>query len=194
MRTPEIFFGAVVRPLHFILPSGDIIWGEITNCTGIMLGGSDEDCWALLRTPDEMEACANWLDTLWLRMIEARRSPHSYLYYDLSLFAEGISPQFQDEYPGAENLCIEACASHPAADAAVMFGAALTDESPVHSEDFKACLSYDYDISTLASLLRDVAIAVRNGQFHYGRDNPMRAFNKTKPAPKPLLLAERRAA
>ncbi|MFZ2276590.1 MAG: hypothetical protein WAW39_02280 [Prosthecobacter sp.] len=193
MRPLEINFGAIIRPISFQLPT-TWIWGQVTDCTGLSLGNGSEEYsgWANLRTLDEIEACASWLDGLWMCAIDARSLALSHERKDIGLFVQGISPQYEDEYEGSTDLEINAVVSAPAHDLCIYLGRQAGDKDDVF--DYGDTLKYEHDVKALASLLRDVATAMREKRFHYGRGNPMKAYFKSKPAPKPLLLTERRAS
>lgn len=193
MRPLEINFGAIIRPISFQLPT-TWIWGQVTDCTGLSLGNGSEEYsgWANLRTLDEIEACASWLDGLWQCAIDARSQALSHSRSDIGLFVQGICPQFEDEYEGAADLEINAVVSEPDKDLCIYLGRQTGDEDDVFGN--WDTLKYDHDVKALATLLRDVATAMREKRFHYGRGNPMKAYFKSKPTPKLLLLTDRRAA
>lgn len=193
MNPLTINFGAIMRPISFQLPT-TWIWGQVTNCTGLSLGHGAEEYsgWANLRTEDEIEACACWLDGLWLSAIAARSQALSHQRSDIGLFVQDISPQYEDEYDGAADLEINAVVSPPAKDLCIYLGRQASDAD----DEFGIwdTLKSDLDVKALATLLRDVATAMREKRFHYGRPNPMKAYFKSQPAPKLPLLTERRAA
>jgi hypothetical protein len=193
MRTPEILFGATIRPVSFFLPT-DSISGSICDCSGLTLGIEPLDgCGvAHLRTPNEIEACAQWLDGLYHAAVGIRTEKHRGERTDVGLFIQGISPEFEDEHEGAEDLTIDAVVSAPDEEFCIWLGRTL-DQDGSEFGDWDN-LKTRQDIEALASMLRDVADALRTNRFHWGRGNPMRAFNKAKPSPKPLLLTEGRAA
>lgn len=193
MRTPEIFFGSTIRPISFFLPT-DSISGSISDCTGLTLGLEPyEGCGvAYMRTPEEIEACASWLEGLYDAAVGIRAEKHSGERTDVGLFAQGISPEFEDEYEGAEDLTIEAVVSAPDEEFCIWLGRTLSQDGSEFGD--WDTLKTRQDIEALASMLRDVADALRTKRFHWGRGNPMRAYNKAKPAAKPMLLTERRAA
>lgn len=193
MRTPEIFFGATIRPISFFLPTYSIS-GSICDCSGLTLGIEPFDgCGAVyLRTHEAIEACATWLDGLYAAAVGIRTEKHSGERTEVGLFIPGFSDLFEGEYDGAEDLRIEAVVSAPDEEFCIWLGRTLTHDGSEFGDWDN--LKTRQDIEALATMLHDVATALRTKLFHWGRGNPMRAFNQAKPAPQMLLLTERRAA
>jgi hypothetical protein len=193
MRTPEIFFGSIIRPISFTLPTY-FISGRICDCNGLTLGiDTDAYCgWADLRTPDQIEACACWLDGLYAASAGIRTEKHTGERTDVGLFIPDISPEFEGEFDGSSDLTIEAVVSSSDEEFCIWLGRTTGQDGSEFGE--WDTLKTRQDMESLAALLRDVATALRTKNFHWGRGNPMRAYFKDKPPAKPLLLTERRAA